>query len=130
MRTPFLLATMLALSAASGAAQTKLDVKDIQDHPFTADFNSGGKLRMYLRSGDFRIMGGDGEQNHCPNHGAETLQSQRHEGSARRIKQCCELDHQWRAQKRSRGHHRGAEEDRTFRPYACGKSGTSARGRG
>jgi hypothetical protein len=58
MRTPFLLATALALSAASGVAQTKLDVKDIENHPFTADFNSGGTLRMYLRSGDFRIVGG------------------------------------------------------------------------
>jgi len=58
MRTPFLLATALALSVASGAAQTKLDVKDIENHPFTADFNSGGKLRMYLRSGDFHIVGG------------------------------------------------------------------------
>jgi len=59
MRTPFLLATVLALSAAWAAAQTKLDVKDIQDHPFTAEFNSGGKIRMYLRSGDFRITGSD-----------------------------------------------------------------------
>jgi hypothetical protein len=58
MRTPFLLATVLALSVASGIAQTKLDVKDIENHPFTADFNSGGKLRMYLRSGDFHIVGG------------------------------------------------------------------------
>ena len=58
MRTPFLLASVLALSVASGAAQTKIDVKDIENHPFTADFNSGGKLRMYLRSGDFRIVGG------------------------------------------------------------------------
>jgi len=58
MRTSFLLATALALSVASGAAQTKLDVKDIENHPFTADFNSGGKLRMYLRSGDFHIVGG------------------------------------------------------------------------
>lgn len=59
MRTPFLLATVLALSAVWAAAQTKLDAKDIQDHPFTADFNSGGKIRMYLRSGDFRITGSD-----------------------------------------------------------------------
>lgn len=59
MRTPVLLAAALALSAAWGAAQTKLDVKDIENHPFTADFNSGGKLRMYLRSGDFRINGSD-----------------------------------------------------------------------
>jgi hypothetical protein len=58
MRTPFLLTTVLALSVASGAAQTKIDVKDIESHPFTADFNSGGKLRMYLRSGDFHIVGG------------------------------------------------------------------------
>jgi hypothetical protein len=58
MRTPFLLTTLLTLSVASVAAQTKLDVKDIENHPFTADFNSGGKLRMYLRSGAFRIVGG------------------------------------------------------------------------
>ena len=58
MRTPFLLAAALALTVASGAAQTKLDVKDIESHPFTADFHSGGKLRMYLRSGDFRVVGG------------------------------------------------------------------------
>ena len=37
MRTPVLLAAALALSAAWGAAQTKLDVKDIENHPFTAD---------------------------------------------------------------------------------------------
>ena len=58
MRTPFLLATALALTVTSGAAQTKLDVKDIENHPFTADFHPGGKLRMYLRSGDFRVVGG------------------------------------------------------------------------
>jgi len=58
MRTPLLLTTVLALCVASGAAQTKLDIKDIENHPFTADFNSGGKLRMYLRSGDFRVVGG------------------------------------------------------------------------
>ncbi len=58
MRIPFLLASALALSVASGAAQTKLDVKDIENHPFTADFNSGGKLRMYLQSGSFHIIGG------------------------------------------------------------------------
>jgi hypothetical protein len=58
MRTPFLLASVLALSVASIAAQTKLDVKDIENRPFTADFNPGGKLRMYLRSGNFHIVGG------------------------------------------------------------------------
>jgi|SRR5580658_9812676 hypothetical protein len=58
MGVPFLLAGVLALSAASGNAQTKIDVRDIEDHPFTADFNSGGKLKMYLQSGDFHIVGG------------------------------------------------------------------------
>jgi hypothetical protein len=58
MRTPFLLVSALALSVASGAAQTKLDVKDIENHPFAADFSSGGKLRMYLQSGSFHIIGG------------------------------------------------------------------------
>ena len=58
MRTPFLLVAALALSATL-VAQTRLDVKDIEDHPFNAAFNSGGKLRMYLRSGDFRIEGSD-----------------------------------------------------------------------
>ena len=57
MRLPFLLASVLALSVASGTAQTKFDVHDVESHPFTADFNSGGKLRVYLRSGDFHIVG-------------------------------------------------------------------------
>jgi hypothetical protein len=58
MRTPFLLLGVLALSAALAAAQTRLDVKDIENHPFTTDFDSGGKLRVYLRSGSFHILGG------------------------------------------------------------------------
>jgi hypothetical protein len=58
MRVPFLLASVLTLSVVSGTAQTKIDVRDVVDHPFTADFNSGGKLKMYLRSGDFHIVGG------------------------------------------------------------------------
>jgi predicted membrane GTPase involved in stress response len=62
MRIPMLLVAALAVSAVSAAAQTKLDVKDIENHPFTADFNANGKLRMYLRSGDFRIEGSDGNR--------------------------------------------------------------------
>jgi hypothetical protein len=57
MRGSFLLTGVLALAAVGGAAQTKIDVKDIENHPFTADFNSGGKLRMNLRSGGFHIVG-------------------------------------------------------------------------
>lgn len=58
MRVPFLLAGVVALAVASGTAQSKFDVRDVVDHPFTADFNSGGKLKMYLQSGDFHIVGG------------------------------------------------------------------------
>jgi hypothetical protein len=57
MRVPFLVVGVLALTVVSGSAQTKLDVKDIENHPFSADFHSGGKLKMYLRSGDFHIVG-------------------------------------------------------------------------
>jgi len=49
----------LALVAAAGAAQSKIDVKDVVEHPFSADFASGSRLRMYLRSGDFHIEGSD-----------------------------------------------------------------------
>ena len=58
MRTCSLLAFGLLFIAASAAAQTKIDVGDIENHPFSTDFKSGGKLRMYLRSGDFRVVGG------------------------------------------------------------------------
>jgi hypothetical protein len=58
MRVAFLLASTLAASVAMGAAQTKIDVRDIENHPFTVDFNSGGKLKMYLQSGSFHIVGG------------------------------------------------------------------------
>lgn len=56
-RAPFLVRALLAVSVASGTPQTKLDVKDIENHPFTADFNAGGKLKMYLQSGSFHIVG-------------------------------------------------------------------------
>lgn len=51
------LLTLLLASAV--AAQTKLEVKDLENHPFNVDFPSGSHLRMHLRSGDFRIIGRD-----------------------------------------------------------------------
>src|SRR5580658_956943 len=57
MRIPVLLASVVALAVVSSTAQTKIDVRDVVDHPFTADFHSGGKLKMYLQSGDFHIVG-------------------------------------------------------------------------
>jgi hypothetical protein len=59
MRVPFLLVAALALCSGTGASDTriKLDERGLQDHPFSTDFSSGGRLRMYLRSGDFHIQG-------------------------------------------------------------------------
>lgn len=61
MRTPFMAAAALALCAGVGAADSKIKVeaRGLEDHPFTTDFASGGRLRMYLRSGDFHIVGTD-----------------------------------------------------------------------
>jgi uncharacterized protein len=51
-----LLAVMLA---TTGVAQKGVEVKDLQNHPFNVEFPSGGRLRMQLQSGDFRILGRD-----------------------------------------------------------------------
>jgi hypothetical protein len=51
---------VLMLASLAASAQAKLEVKDLQNHPFTVDFPSGAKLRMHLRSGDFRIVGREG----------------------------------------------------------------------
>jgi hypothetical protein len=60
MRSPLAFtAALMGLLAAVGAAQSKIDVKDIPDHPFSTDFPSGARLRMNLRSGDFHIDGTD-----------------------------------------------------------------------
>ena len=58
MRTAFsfVAAAVLALPAAP---QTKLEVRDLRAHPFSADVPSGGRLRMHLRSGEIRIVGRD-----------------------------------------------------------------------
>jgi hypothetical protein len=61
MRIFLIVAAIFALCLSAGAAGTHIsvDTRDIQDHPFSSDFASGGRLRMYLRSGDFRITGTD-----------------------------------------------------------------------
>jgi hypothetical protein len=52
-------ALLMPVSLAA-SAQAKLEVKDVQNHPFAVDFPSGARLRMHLRSGDFRIVGREG----------------------------------------------------------------------
>jgi hypothetical protein len=48
---------LAALLAPAGVAQSKLEVKDLRNHPFSVDFPSGGHLGMHLQSGDFCIVG-------------------------------------------------------------------------
>jgi len=58
MRSRFLL-VCAGLVAAAGLAQARTDTSDIVDHPFSADFASGGKLRLHVRSGDVHVVGTD-----------------------------------------------------------------------
>ena len=55
-----LIVSVLAAFSFPALAQNKLEVKDVQNHPFAVDLPSGGNLRLHLRSGDFRIVGREG----------------------------------------------------------------------
>ena len=58
MRGPVLvLLASLALLAPMALSDSELRFKDLQNRPFAVDFPSGGKLRLHLRSGEFRIVG-------------------------------------------------------------------------
>ena len=71
MRTSLLFAAAIATGAiALGVVASallprvpegkiRLEAKGLQDHPFSADFASGGRLRMNLRAGDFHIAGNE-----------------------------------------------------------------------
>jgi hypothetical protein len=54
----FLLPLLVLFPSAGGMAQTVEEVTDL-GKPFEADFASGSELRMYLRSGEIHILGGD-----------------------------------------------------------------------
>ncbi|HKB71447.1 MAG TPA: hypothetical protein VKH46_11430 [Thermoanaerobaculia bacterium] len=45
------------LLAAAGFADPAIEAANIVDHPFSAGFASGGRLRLRVRSGDVRIVG-------------------------------------------------------------------------
>jgi hypothetical protein len=59
MRSLHVLFACLSLVAPAGPSQTKIELSDLERHPFSADFPSGGRLRVQLRSGDIRIVGSD-----------------------------------------------------------------------
>jgi len=56
-RSVLALFASLTLLVPAGLPDSKIEVKDLQNHPFAVDFPSGGKLHMHLRSGEFRIVG-------------------------------------------------------------------------
>jgi hypothetical protein len=59
MRPVFAILACLSLLVPTGLPQAKLEVTDLQNHPFSVDFPSGSRLQIELRSGDFRILGSD-----------------------------------------------------------------------
>jgi hypothetical protein len=62
MRSVAALLASLTLLAPLGLTDSKLEVKDLQKNPFQVEFPSGSKLRLYLRSGEFRIVGRDDDK--------------------------------------------------------------------
>jgi hypothetical protein len=59
MRSVLAILACLSLLVPPGLPQSKLEVTDLQNHPFSVDFPSGSRLQIELRSGDFRIVGGE-----------------------------------------------------------------------
>jgi hypothetical protein len=53
---PLLCSVLLAAPVLAGGGK---EVTDLVDHPFSADFASGGRLSLDVRSGDVRVVGGD-----------------------------------------------------------------------
>ena len=57
------LVSLLVLSAPLAFGQTKrVEVTNLPDHPFQVDYPSGSQLSLHLRSGDFRVVGKDGDK--------------------------------------------------------------------
>lgn len=48
---------ILSLPLAADQLRTTVEMRDLQGHPFAAACPSGSRLRLRLRSGDFRIVG-------------------------------------------------------------------------
>jgi hypothetical protein len=56
MRSAALLVALILLPPVS-VPDSKLEARGLNNHPFSVNFPSGNKLRLHLRSGDFRIAG-------------------------------------------------------------------------
>jgi len=62
MRAPLALLASLTLLVPGALSDGKVEVRDLQNHPFVVDFPSGHHVRMHLRSGAFRIVGHDDDK--------------------------------------------------------------------
>jgi hypothetical protein len=58
MRYAIALFSAVLIFAVAGFGQRK-DVADLSHHPFEADFPSGGRLNLHIRSGEIHIVGSD-----------------------------------------------------------------------
>lgn len=57
------LVSLVVLSAPLAFGQTKrVEATNLPDHPFQVDYPSGSQLSLHLRSGDFRVVGKDGDK--------------------------------------------------------------------
>src|SRR5215813_641514 len=56
------LTALLVLPAISLGTKTRLDVDDLEKHPFSVPFGAGGHLDLHVRSGDVRIVGGNDDK--------------------------------------------------------------------
>lgn len=57
------LVSLLVSSAPLAFAQSKrVEATNLPDHPFQVDYPSGSQLSLNLRSGDVRVMGGNGNK--------------------------------------------------------------------
>jgi hypothetical protein len=58
----FLTALLVLALIPVAVAQSKVEVKDLSNHPFNVEFPSNGSLRMHLQAGDFQVKGSDGNR--------------------------------------------------------------------
>jgi hypothetical protein len=53
----FAVSAVLSVSSLSGSTPSKIEWKDLQNRLFAVECPSGSRVRVHLRSGDFRIVG-------------------------------------------------------------------------
>lgn len=53
------LCSVALLAPFASAQSNKIEATNLPDHPFQVDYPSGGKVNLYLRSGDIRVVGKD-----------------------------------------------------------------------